>query len=82
MTSPETMESHTRLREHRSCHRCGWVTDVSRVDRRSARELGVHARMRLCDDCLTDLQRSSIPTLGARPPDLAGLRVAHRRHVA
>ena len=80
--SPDTMEDRSRLREHGSCHRCGWVMDVSRVDRRSARELGVRSRMRLCDDCLTDLRHSTITTLGTHVPARVGLRVTHRRHVA
>ncbi len=80
--SPDTMEDRPRLREHGACHRCGWIMDVSRVDRRSARELGVRSRMRLCDDCLTDLQHSTIPTLGTHVPARVGLRAAHRRHVA
>jgi hypothetical protein len=80
--SPDTMEGHTHLREHGSCHRCGWIMDVSRVDRKNSRELGVRSRMRLCDDCRTDLQHSTVTTLGTHATARAGLRVAHRRHVA
>ena len=44
--------------------------------------MGVRPRMRLCDDCLTDLQHATIPTLGTHVPAWVGLRIAHRRHVA
>ena len=82
MMSPEVMEVGSPVRKHGPCHRCGWIMDVSKVDRRSARELGVHARMQLCDDCLTDLQHRSIVTLGTQVNERANLWVTHRRRVA
>ena len=82
MVNTDVMEVGSQVREHGPCHRCGWVTDVSRAGRKTGRELGVSSRMRLCDECCTDLRHSSIVTLGTHVNAWTSLKVAHRRHVA
>ena len=51
-------------RVHGPCHRCGWVADTSRVDRRRASRLnlGSHAAL-LCDDCVEDLRQRTASTV-------------------
>ena len=72
----------SRHTEHGPCNRCGWVTDISRVNRMSARELGMSSRARLCGDCHSDLRGTSIATLSTQVNAWASLQVAHRHPVA
>jgi len=70
-------------RGHGTCHRCGWVVDVTRISRKRARQLhmGSHAA-RICDECLDDLQSATIVTLGADTRQHAVVGTAHNRVVA
>ena len=57
------------------CNRCGWTKVVSRVSRRSAKQLGMISQAsRVCDECLQDLR--GIQTL---PTQVVTRESAYRR---
>jgi hypothetical protein len=73
----------TERREHGPCHRCGWVTDVTRVRRRSVCRSAVDRHFtRLCDECLEDLRRGRTRTMALLEAARAGGKTAHRSEVA
>jgi hypothetical protein len=64
------------------CHRCGWSGSVSKIDRRTRKQLQTDQRYgRLCGECRADLQRSALthPSPSSQP---ARLRAVGERDVA
>jgi hypothetical protein len=69
--------------EHGPCHRCGWVTDVTKVARKRAKQLHLgHHATRLCDECIDDLRQGQIVTAGNGVLGDFGRRSAPSRVVA
>lgn len=69
------------LRKQGPCHRCGWVTSLTRVSRRDAHRFDMERHVsRLCDECLEDLRRG--PVEPSVEPAHSGRKFAHWREVA
>jgi len=70
-------------RGHGTCHRCGWVVDINRINRKQARRLhmGSHPA-RICDECLEDLKRGPVVAIGAKAPAHVGASTTRSRVVA
>jgi len=76
----ETRAFQGEKRVHGPCHRCGWVADVTRINRRQANQLnlGSHAA-RICDECLDELQRGPVESVESVPDVRMALRAPSRR---
>jgi hypothetical protein len=64
------------------CHRCGWDGAVSKVSRKARRVLNSDQKYgRLCDECISDLERSA-RAHPATTSESTTLRAVRDRNVA